>query len=79
VAARDAQLGLPDGREYMLRLAARLPSGKLNDQNPNPINWNVRVNDKAGIPLSLVLAYQDSWTEAITDLLGKPRQPKGPA
>lgn len=68
LAGRDVQLGEPVGRAYMNAVAASLPGGRVKDDLPNPVSWNVRVNDKVTINLRLLLTYQDAWLDAISDL-----------
>lgn len=67
-AGRDVQLGEPVGQTYMNRVAAILPGGRVKDDLPNPANWNIRVDGKVAIDLHLLLAHQDAWSSAISEL-----------
>jgi hypothetical protein len=67
VASRDARLGQPVGRDYMVRAAALL-GGQLKDDFPNPASWNIKVDGKVAIDLQLLLAHQDEWLAAIEAL-----------
>jgi hypothetical protein len=67
-ASRDVQLGEPVGHTYMKRVAAILPGGRVKDDLPNPASWNIRVDGKVAIDLHLLLAHQDAWLSAISEL-----------
>ena len=68
VASRDARLGEPAGLDYMARLAALLPGGRVKDDLQNPASWNLRVDNKVAISLALVFDREDEWLEAIAVL-----------
>lgn len=70
-SARDSQLGEPAGHTYMSRVATIVPGGLVRDDLPNPASWNVRVDGKIAIDLHLLIAHQDAWLEAITQLRDK--------
>jgi hypothetical protein len=51
----------------MKNVVALLPGSRVKD-SPNPINWNIRVNEKVAIDLRLLLAHQEAWLGIISDL-----------
>jgi hypothetical protein len=64
-ASRDAWLGEPAGRDYMERLAVMLPGRRVKADLPNPVSWNLRVDDKVAIPLPLLWMHEEEWLQAI--------------
>lgn len=67
-ASRDAQLGLPIGREYLARIANLLPDGALYGDDEHPGAWSVRIDGRPTLDLRMLLAHQDAWIASITRL-----------
>lgn len=67
-AGRDAQLGLPIGKEYLARVASFLPGGTLYGDDAHPGVWAVRVDGRPTLDLRILLAHQDAWIAAIAAL-----------
>jgi hypothetical protein len=73
IAARDKDRGSPLGLQYMQKVAT-IFGGSVQGDLANPSDLKIKVNDRVGIPLSIVLAHADTWLAAITEFSTALRQ-----
>ena len=72
--ARDAQIGLPIGLEYMKTIVDLVPGAEIKDSFAEQGNWYVRYNGRSSIPLRELLPRKSDWISAMARFVEKLQQ-----
>jgi hypothetical protein len=73
-AARDAQIGLPIGLEYMKTVVDLVPGAEIKDSFAEQGNWYVRYKGRSSIPLKELLSRKSDWISAMAKFVEKLQQ-----